>query len=278
MTVAEVAAKIKKRFADAEIDTPLLDAQLIIGKAANMNKAKLLTYPDKELSDDEIEKIKEMCVKRIKRMPMQYILGMCEFMGLNFKVNKSTLIPRGDTEVLVEKAINIIYRDGFKSVLDIGTGSGAIAVSIAKYTDTDVTAVDISDGAIETAKENAKNNHVNVRFIKSDLFKNVEGKYDIILSNPPYIEKNVIKTLQPDVKDYEPISALDGGDDGLDFYRRIINDVNEHLNDKGCIIFEIGYNQGKAVKKLLEEAGFKRVAIKKDLAGHDRVVISYKVC
>ena len=277
MNVKEAVQEVRKKLAESNTDTPLLDAQLIVGKAAGMTRVQILTYPDKELNENEICKINEMCSERIKHKPMQYILGVCEFMGLDFKVNSHTLIPRGDTEILVERAIEIVKKNNYNSVLDIGTGSGAIAVSIAKYTNTHVDAVDISEGALKTAIENGSNNGVNVNFFKSDLFSEVNEKYDIILSNPPYIEKDVIETLEPDVKDYEPLSALDGGNDGLDFYRRIINDIDSYLNKNGCVIFEIGYNQGDKVSKLLSEKGFENISVEKDLSGLDRVVIGYKI-
>ena len=277
MNVKEAVQEVRKKLAENNIDTPLLDAQLIVGNAADMTRVQILTYPDKKLNENEICKINEMCSERIKHKPMQYILGVCEFMGLNFNVNSYTLIPRGDTEILVERAIEIVKRNNYNSVLDIGTGSGAIAISMAKYTDADISAVDISEGALKTAIENGRNNGVNVNFFISDLFSKVNEKYDIILSNPPYIEKDVIETLEPDVKDYEPLSALDGGNDGLDFYRRIINEIDSYLNKKGCVIFEIGYNQGDKVSKLLFERGFVNISVEKDLSGLDRVVIGYKI-
>lgn len=277
MNVKKAVQEVRKKLAENNIDTPLLDAQLIVGKAADMTRVQILTYPDKELNENEICKINEMCSERIKRKPMQYILGVCEFMGLNFKVNSHTLIPRGDTEILVERAIEIVKRNNYSSVLDIGTGSGAIAVSVAKYTNAHVSALDISEDTLETAIENGINNEVNVNFFTSDLFSKVNESYDIILSNPPYIESEVIKTLEPDVKDYEPVSALDGGNDGLDFYRRIIDDIGSYLNKNGCVIFEIGYNQGDKVSNLLCEKGFENITVEKDLSGLDRVVIGYKI-
>lgn len=278
MTVAKAVNDLKEKLSAAGIDTALLDAQLIVGNAAKMSRVQILTYPDKILTENEKCKINEMSVKRIKRMPMQYILGVCEFMGLNFKVNENTLIPRCDTEILVEKAIELINKNNYKSVLDIGTGSGAIAVSVAKYTDAKVTALDISNEAINVAKENAEQNGVNVEFINSNLFSNINEKFDLILSNPPYIEKDVIKTLEPDVKDYEPILALDGGVDGLDFYKSITKDCCKYLNKNGSIAFEIGYNQGEAVSSLINAYNFDKISIEKDLAGLDRVVIGYRLC
>ncbi len=278
MTVAKAVNNIKEKFVNAGIDTAYLDAQLIVGRALDMTRVQILTYPDRIIAENEKCKINEMYLKRINRMPMQYILGVCEFMGLNFKVNENTLIPRGDTEILVEKAIELINKNKYKSVLDIGTGSGAIAVSVAKYTDAKVTAVDISNEAINVAKENAEQNGVNVQFINSNLFSNINEKFDLILSNPPYIEKDVIKTLEPDVKNYEPMLALDGGVDGLDFYKSITKDCCKYLNKNGSIAFEIGYNQGEAVSSLLDAYNFDKISIEKDLAGLDRVVIGYRLC
>ncbi len=278
MTIAKAVNNIREKFVNAGIDTAYLDAQLIVGSALNMTRVQILTYPDRIIAENEKCKINEMCLKRINRMPMQYILGKCEFMGLNFKVNENTLIPRGDTEILVETAINFIKERKYKSVIDIGTGSGAIAVSIAKYTDVEVTAVDISNDALAVAKENAEENNVDIKFINSDIFKNINERYDLIVSNPPYIEKDVIKTLEPDVRDYEPLLALDGGSDGLDFYKRIINEFSNYININGSIIFEIGYNQGKAVSEFLSAYSFEKISIEKDLAGLDRVVIGSNLC
>lgn len=277
MIVVQAVNNLKEKLSAVGIDTAALDAQLIVGNAMGMSRVQILTYPDKILTEDEECKINEMSVKRINRMPMQYILGVCEFMGLNFKVNENTLIPRGDTEILVEKAIDLINKNDYKSVLDIGTGSGAIAVSVAKYTAVNVTAVDISNDAINVAKDNAADNGVNVEFINSDLFSNINKKFDLILSNPPYIEREVIKTLESDVKDYEPLLALDGGTDGLDFYKSITKDCCKYLNENGSIAFEIGYNQSKVVSSFLSAYDFDRISVEKDLAGLDRVVIGHNL-
>lgn len=277
ITLKNVLDELKSEFKNAAIDTFSLDAQLIITEVLGITRVKLLTYPDMEISSEEYNKIREYADLRLKNMPMQYILGHCEFMGIDFNVNESTLIPRGDTELLVEEAIATIKNSGYNSVLDIGTGSGAIAISIAKYTDAKVTAVDISKEALTVATENANKNNVNVNFIESDLFENVEGVFDIIVSNPPYIETNVIETLEPQVKDFEPFSALNGGEDGLYFYRKIVEKCHKFLKPKGYIMFEIGYNQGEALKAILENADFTNIAIKKDLAGLDRLVIGCKI-
>lgn len=278
ITLQAVLNELKNDFKQKNIDTFSLDAQLIVMKVMEISKIKLLTYPELEVSKAQYSAIKKLADERMTYKPMQYILGECEFMGLDFYVNEHTLIPRGDTEILVETAIATIKDSGFNSVLDIGTGSGAIAVSIAKYTDTDVTAVDISGDALDIAKKNSDRHRANVKFVKSDLFDKVEGKFDIIVSNPPYIETEVIDSLEPQVKDFEPITALDGGKDGLIFYKKIVQNCHKYLNTGGYLMFEIGYNQAEAVSSIMENADFSEIEVKKDLAGLDRLVIGKKIC
>lgn len=278
MTLKQILDELKAQFKERNIDTFSLDAQLIAMEALDITRVKLLTYPDMEVSHTQYKVIRAMADKRLKNMPIQYILGHCEFMGMEFNVNECTLIPRGDTEILVEQAIATIKSSGLNYVLDIGTGSGAIAISLAKYTDAKVTAVDISEGALNKAIENAGINNVNVEFIKSDLFENVTGSFDIIVSNPPYIETEVIDTLDSQVKDFEPVTALDGGKDGLYFYRKIVQNCHKYLNYGGYIMFEIGYNQGEALADILKNADFSDIQVKKDLAGLNRLVIARKIC
>ncbi len=274
-TIQAVLDSVRTELRSADIESFSIDSQLIVSEALGIDKIQLVTHNTDEISGDKLNIIKEYTARRLKKEPMQYILGHCEFMGLDFKVNRNTLIPRADTENLVEEAVNIIKEKGCKSVLDIGTGSGAIAVSIGKYTDADVTAVDISKAALNIAEENARLNNVNVDFIESDLFENVKGCFDMIVSNPPYIETATIDKLDAGVKDFEPLSALDGGYDGLCFYRKITEVSPRFLKKGGCIIFEIGYNQGSALSRMLNEKGFKNVSVRKDLAGLDRVVTGY---
>lgn len=275
MKIQAVLDNVRSELKAAGIESFSIDSQLIVSEALGIEKIQLVTHNTDEISDDKLNIIKEYASRRIKREPMQYILGHCEFMGLDFRVDRNTLIPRADTENIVEEAISIIKEKGYKTVLDIGTGSGAIAVSIGKYTDAEITAVDISKSALAVAEENAQKNNVSVNFIESDLFENVEDSFDLIVSNPPYIESAVIDTLDSQVKDFEPLSALDGGVDGLSFYRKIIAELPRFLKKRGCIIFEIGYNQGYALSGMLKENSFKDIKIKKDLAGLDRVVTGY---
>ncbi len=262
---------------DIGIESYFIDAEILLMTALNFTKTELFTKDNYILTKDETDKYKNFLNKRKNFMPVQYIIEKCEFMGLEFRVNPSTLIPRNDTEILVEYAINYIKENNCKTVLDIGTGSGAIAVSVAYYCpDIKAVAVDISEKALNTAKENAKINNVSERidFIKSDIFENITEKYDIIISNPPYIQSDIIKTLIPQVKDYEPLSALDGGKDGLYFYKKIISECKNYINKNGALLFEIGYNQSFEVSELLSEKGFGEIKTTKDYAGLDRVVSS----
>lgn len=196
---------------------------------------------------------------------------------MDFIVDENVLIPRIDTEILVEKLIDEINsRSESVEVLDIGTGSGAIAITIAKETKAKVTAVDVSPKALEIAKRNAELNQVNVEFILSDLFENVGGCFDIIVSNPPYIESAEIDKLMPEVKDFEPILALDGGETGLKFYEKIVNSAPKFLKSNGKLFFEIGYNQGESVPNLMK-GKFKNIKVIKDYSNNDRVVIGEKL-
>lgn len=256
-----------------------LDAQLFMMKATGFTKVQLFTKNDYCLNSNEAQEFWEMVEKRAKRIPTQYIIGSCQFMGLDFFVSNAVLIPRPDTEVLVETILEYKKKYGINSIMDIGTGSGCIPVSLLHYGVNKAVAVDISLEAIEVAKKNALLNNVlhRIQFINSNLFEALGeeyyGQFDAIVSNPPYIAKSVIKGLMPEVKDYEPMIALDGGDDGLDFYKEIIPKGKKYLSANGWMFFEIGYDQGVAVSNLLKAEGFDKIEVIKDLAGLDRVVL-----
>ncbi len=223
-------------------------------------------------STEEMNKIMKAVELRLKHIPLAYIFGKTNFYGYDFMVNENVLIPRLDTEILIEKLKEDILSQNKKvSVLDIGTGSGAIAIVLKKETDASVSAVDVSCEALEVAKKNAETLGAEIEFALSNLFENVKGKFDFVVSNPPYIESDVCLTLEPEVVDNEPILALDGGKDGLDFYREIINQAPNFLNDGGKLYFEIGYNQAEAVSNLMKE-NFKNIKVYKDYGGNDRVV------
>ena len=209
--------------------------------------------------------------KRAERIPLQYITGEQEFMGLNFKVNSNVLIPRQDTETLVEEALKIC-QPGMR-LLDLGTGSGCVIISLMKNAH-GMTAVgsDISKQALLVAKENGKLHEVDIDWIRSNLYENISGRLDWIVSNPPYIAQADLLELMPEVRDFEPVGALDGGVDGLDFYRQIVAQSKDHLNQDGYLYLEIGYDQGPAVTNMMCAAGYREVAVIKDLAHHERVV------
>ncbi len=235
-----------------------------------IDKAWIFTHGDEEAPEKVIVHLKSFVAHRAKGTPLEYITHETEFMGLSFYVDFRVLIPRQDTECLVEEAMK--HCKG-KTVLDMCTGSGCIAISLEKLADcASVTASDISIEALEVAKINAKNNNSNIEFLQSDLWKNITKKYDIITCNPPYIKRDVIPTLMREVKDFEPVLALDGGESGLDKYELILSEIKEHLNEGAMAFFEIGYDQGEAVSDLFEKAGFIDVKVTKDLAGNDRVV------
>ena len=263
-----------------------LETILILCKLLDVDKSYIYTYGEKEVEDHIGPKFLELMEKRHSGYPIQYILEEREFMGLDFYLEEGVLVPRPDTEILVEYIIEYIkknYKEDKINVLDIGIGSGAISLSIASYLkNTQVFGIDISDTAIKVANINKEKFKLsNVNFYKGDLFKaledfNMEGEFDIIVSNPPYIKSEEIQSLDIQVKDHEPRLALDGGLDGLDFYRRITKDSLEYLKDNSLLIYEIGYEQSKEVEDILKLSAFKDVSTLKDLQGHDRVVLGIK--
>lgn len=278
MTIKEVLKEAIEILQKEYIDNPISKSKLLLASILKKDKEYLLINENEILIDrvcnEFLLKIKELA----KGIPLQYITNSQEFMGMNFFVDENVLIPRPDTEILVEETLKIINENKYNTVIDMCTGSGAIAISIAKYSDiSKIYAVDISNNALEIAKKNALNNGVSERieFIKSDMFENIdEIKFDMIVSNPPYIETEVIKTLEKQVQK-EPKIALDGGNDGLDFYRRLLISSEKYLNTTGTICMEIGYNQKKPVTEIFKTK-FKNIFCKKDLAENDRVIVCKK--
>lgn len=269
--------------AQAGIAEAGLDARLLLEYICYTDRNTLLLYGDGERSSLEEQFYREVIARRAARMPLQYITGEQEFMGLSFRVNAHTLIPRQDTEVLVEEAMRYLS-DGMR-ILDLCTGSGCILLSLLRYSNrcTGV-GIDISPGALAVAKENAARLGLEAAFLEGDLFAPLEEYFsgaaeedrlfDIIISNPPYIETAVIGTLMPEVRAYEPLQALDGREDGLFFYRAILKQAGDYMRKGGWIFFEIGCNQGNAVRALLEESGFADAAIVQDYAGLDRIAMA----
>jgi release factor glutamine methyltransferase len=271
MTYQEALSLGERILGMADIEDAKNDAWWLLEMVCKIDRSFYYMHLDEELLEEQVSEYENTLKKRAEHVPLQYIVGETEFMGLKFKVNSNVLIPRQDTETLVEAALKVI-KPGMK-VLDLCTGSGCVIISILhNVCEVEGYAVDISKQALLVAKENAKLNEVQVTFERSDLFDNVTGEFDVIVSNPPYIRTEEIAKLMPEVSHFEPIEALDGKDDGLYFYRRIIAQSREYLKPDGKIFFEIGYDQGEEVSALLREAGFFGVQIIKDLAHNDRVV------
>ena len=280
MIVSELIKKAKEYLLERDIEDANTDVYILAEELLNMDRRDIFLNPSKEIADDLTEKFMESVELRGNHIPIQHITGHQEFMGIDFIVNEDVLIPRFDTEILVEQALSFLSNRNEKvDVLDMCTGSGCIAITVDKMcANATVDACDISPKALAVAKKNNECNDCDVNFIESDLFDNITKKYDLFLSNPPYIETEEIKKLDAEVKLYDPMLALDGHEDGLFFYKKIIETLPLFLNDKARAIFEIGYNQSAEVEKLLKDNGFVNVKTVKDLAGLDRVVMGdYKM-
>lgn len=272
MTFREAIATGEKRLEQAGIVDAKTDSWLLLTTACKIDHTYYYMHMDEDMTDEQIHEFVSLVDKRCERIPLQYITGEQEFMGINFYVNSNVLIPRQDTETLVEEALKRVY-PGMK-VLDMCTGSGCILISILKnVVDVEGYGYDISKQALIVAKENAKRNEVSAVFERSNLFEAVEGTFDVIVSNPPYIRTEDIVTLMPEVAQFEPIEALDGKEDGLYFYRKMVKDAKEHLAPGGVMLFEIGYDQGKDVSDMMRYAGYQNVKVIQDLAHKDRVVV-----
>ncbi len=260
---------------NGSLSMPRLEAEVLLAHILKKDRLFILTFGDKEINEYEEKLFFEMCKRRALGEPSAYITGEKEFMSLSFKVSPDVLIPRSETELLVEEIIEK-HKDKKLSILELCTGSGAIAVSLAHFLPkANVLATDISKGALYIAKTNAEINKVDkrVEFVISDALKktNFEKRFDLLVSNPPYIESAVIQTLDKDVKDFEPHLALDGGDDGLIFYKNIVDNIDGTLIQNGELYFEIGYNQADKVCSIMEKK-FKNIRVIKDLQGLDRIV------
>lgn len=274
MTHREILEKGKAILESSGITEHANDAWLLFEFAFNINRTMYFVKNIEEADEDIAYKYFDYIDRRAKHEPLQYITGSTCFMGLDFKVTPDVLIPRFDTEVLLENVMKHIKKED--RVLDICTGSGCIAISLAKLTGCSVTAADISEKALLVAEDNNISNGTNVIFIQSDMFKNVTGCFDYIVSNPPYIRTADIYELDTEVKDNEPFLALDGHEDGLAFYRILAKEAGKYLKASGGIFLEIGYDQGEAVSELLRENNFDNISMIKDLAGLDRVVCGFK--
>lgn len=278
MTIREAIHKATIQLKMENIETPKLKARLLMQFMLEKTRQYIMVYDEKKLTPEQEKKYFKNIEKIIKGIPLQHITNQQEFMKMNFYVNKEVLIPRADTEILVEEVIQIAKKIHAKKILDLCTGSGAIAISLAKYIqDSQITATDISNEALEIARRNAKSNKVEnqITFLSSNLWEKIpKEKYDMIVSNPPYIKREIIRTLEQEVQK-EPLMALDGGWDGLDFYRNIVNHADEYLKYGGYLCLEIGYDQKIDVIELIEqEEKYIDTYGKKDFYGNDRIIIT----
>ena len=278
MNIGEILIVAYKILKKVEIESYLLDSQLLLGKVLNKDKLFIMVNRDFSLSQKQEDEFYRLIKLRESKMPTKYILGDCEFMGMNFIVKPGVLIPRADTEVLVEEVIKNMREKAYTKVCDVCSGSGAIGLAIAEFvSEAKVLMYDISAEALAVAKLNIEkfdlSQRVHVEF--SDLLKvaiSQNIKFQVVVSNPPYIRETVIPTLMEDVKNYEPYIALSGGRDGLDFYRRITEESLMVLEKGGLLAFEIGYDQSEDVMSILSQWGFKDIECIKDLSGNDRVI------
>lgn len=271
MTYREAVEFGTKCLTDAGVPDAALDAWYLLQMVCKIERSYYYVHGEEDITQDAQKEYEIAVQKRAEHIPLQYIIGEQEFMGLRFKVNSNVLIPRQDTETLVEQVLKIV-KPGMK-VLDLCTGSGCVLISVLKNAP-ELTGMgsDISKTALLVAKENAKLHEVDAGWVRSDLFDNITETFDVIMANPPYIPTGEILSLMPEVRDFEPENALDGGADGLDFYRKIAGQVKDYLNPGGYVYMEIGYDQGEAVSELMRNAGFTEVEVIKDLARNDRVV------
>ena len=271
LTLQQIYREGTSKLKEAGIREAALDAWYLLEFATGISKASYYGDPDKEIKEEEAARYLGYIEIRKSRIPLQHITKEQAFMGYPFYVDEHVLIPRQDTETLAEEALKVL-KPGME-VLDLCTGSGCILISLMKMCEGLYgTGSDISEDALEVARKNACRLEVNAAFIRSSLFEHISGRYDLIVSNPPYIPTSVIEGLQEEVRLYDPFIALDGKEDGLYFYREIIKAGGGYLKPGGYLMFEIGYDQGTEVASLMEKHGYRNIMVKKDLAGLDRVV------
>lgn len=275
MTYQEACRKAEQILAQQNIEDSQSDAWILLEYVTGMTRTRYYVDGFKQMESEEEQKFFELIEKRSKRIPVQHLTGVQEFMGMEFLVNEHVLVPRQDTEILVEeaeKALKKVENDSIR-VLDMCTGSGCIPISLKiRNPQIKIQAADISKEALLVAVKNAEKLGAEVEFTESDMFTQIQGEFDLITSNPPYIPTKVIEGLEAEVRLHDPFHALDGKEDGLHFYRILAKESPRYLKDGGYLYMEIGHDQSEAVEKLLRESGFAQVRTQKDLAGLDRVV------
>ena len=270
LTLKEALAKAVDKLQQMEVPDADIDAWYLLSYVTGLDRAAFFLHGDEPMAEPDMIRYRDLVTKRGERIPLQHLTGEQEFMGLDFHVNEHVLIPRQDTECLVERVLP--YVDG-KRVLDVCTGSGCIAIAIAKLGKPFIVhGVDISEEALAVARQNATELNASVELFAGDLMTRMDGQYDVIVSNPPYIPPSVIEGLMPEVRLHEPMLALDGGQDGLEFYRRIEGQAVTRLAPNGRLFLEIGCEQAAAVAEILQKQGYREVQVFQDLAGKDRIV------
>lgn len=270
LTLKEALAKAVDKLQQMEVPDADIDAWYLLSYVTGLDRAAFFLHGEEPMAEPDMIRYRDLVTKRGERIPLQYLTGEQEFMGLDFHVNEHVLIPRQDTECLVERVLP--YVDG-KRVLDVCTGSGCIAIAIAKLGKPFIVhGVDISEEALAVARQNATELNASVELFAGDLMTKMDGQYDVIVSNPPYIPPSVIEGLMPEVRLHEPMLALDGGQDGLEFYRRIAGQAVTRLAPNGRLFLEIGREQAAAVAEILQKQGYREVQVFQDLAGKDRIV------
>lgn len=267
MKLLDIRKQAKQKLTDGNVDSN--DADFIIAEVLNVSRTELVLID--HITEEQMEIINQAITMRLNNMPIEKIFKKAYFYGLEFKVDDNVLSPRPESELLVENAIKYIKENNYASVLDMCTGSGCLAISIKKNADVNVCAVDVSSKALAIAKHNAKKHNANVNFIKSDMFENIQEKFDLIISNPPYIDTQEIESLQTEVKEHDPKIALDGGEFGLKFYNIIHDNLRKYLNDNGMLILEIGEDQKDLIVSLFND--FNLIEAIKDYSGNDRILI-----
>lgn len=270
-TILKILNWTKDYFTGKGLENPRLNAELIISHVLEYTRLELYVHFEESVSDEHRVEIKNLLLRRAKGEPLQYVLGETEFYGFRMFVTPEVLIPRPETEYLVEKIVK--EHSSIPSILEIGSGSGCISIALKKnFPEAEITSVDISDEALKIAQKNAEENEVEINFIESDIFQNIEGKFKVIVSNPPYIPDYEYKELSSEILEFEPKLALEADDDGLFFYKKIIRESPEYLLPGGYLYFEIGYNQGKRIKEFAKSNGFGEIEIVNDLNGFERII------
>ncbi len=275
-TIREVLNWTRGFFEDAGIVQPRLEAEILLAHALDVDRLHLYLAPDKPLTSDERTRYRTVVKERRSGVPLQHVIGEVSFYGLRFHVDGDALIPRGETEEMLDQVMKRAPRDREIRCLDLGTGTGVLAVCFARYLPlATVTAVDVSPAALKVAQQNATLNEVSdrIEFLESDWYEKVEGRYDFIASNPPYIATSDLDGLASEVRDYEPTIALDGGEDGLEQIRRIASPILSYLQPGGVVLMEIGHQQGAQGVEIFTSSGLVDVGIERDMAGKDRYLV-----